>query len=103
MLCGSIDRMDTISDEELAAMELRASNATSGPWQSFVEGRDHHSGDSFIRTGGLDDEAPDMYVTLYLDAKPTPATPDDLDFIAAARQDVPRLVAEIRRLRNLDG
>jgi hypothetical protein len=28
-----------------------------------------------------------------------PAGANDLDFIAAARQDVPRLVAEVRRLR----
>jgi hypothetical protein len=38
-----------------------------------------------------------MYVTR--DTKP--AAPDDLDFIAHARQDIPRLVAEIRRLRRV--
>jgi hypothetical protein len=60
-----------------------------------VEGRDHWSGDNFIRIGGLDDNEPDMYVM----RDTTPATTTDLDFIAHARQDVPRLLAEVRRLR----
>jgi hypothetical protein len=30
-----------------------------------------------------------------------PANANDLDFIAAAREDVPRLVAEVQRLRML--
>jgi hypothetical protein len=37
-----------------------------------------------------------MYVSL--DGRPAGA--NDLDFIASARQDVPRLIAEIRRLRH---
>jgi hypothetical protein len=45
------------------AIEQRAAAATKGPWQSFVEGRDHRGGDDFIRTGGLDDESPDMNVS----------------------------------------
>lgn len=94
-------RVDQISDDELAAIEARAVAATAGPWESFVEGRDHMSGDDFIRTGGMSDEAPDMYVSLAFPARPglLPAAANDLDFIAAARQDIPRLVAEIRRLR----
>jgi hypothetical protein len=94
--------MEAITDEELDAMEARASAATAGPWEALIEGRDHLSGDSFIRTGGLDDEAPDMYVTLTHGARPVPASVADLDFIASARQDLPRLVAELRRLRNTD-
>jgi hypothetical protein len=77
---------DTITAEMLDAMEGRCSAATPGPWKSFVEGRDHTSGDSFIRTGGDD---------IYL----TGATLADQDFIAHARQDVPLLIAEIRALR----
>lgn len=49
-----------------------------GPWTSFIEGRDHVSGSSFIRVG------PEA------EAK---------DFIARARGDIPKLIAEIRRLR----
>lgn len=90
---------DPLTEAELAAIEARAGAATRGPWEAFVEGRDHLSGDDFIRTGGLDDGAPDMYVTLHFDTRAVPALSADLDFIAAARQDVERLVAEIRRLR----
>jgi hypothetical protein len=56
--------------------------------KSYVEGRDHTSGDSFIMTGDAD---------IYL----TGATVEDHDFIAGARQDVPLLIHEIRRLRAL--
>ena len=75
-----------MDDQELGEIERRCLAATSGPWVSFVEGRDMFSGDSFIRTAGED---------IYL----TGATPTDQDFIASARQDVPRLIAEIRALR----
>ena len=91
--------VEPISDQELAMIEARRAAATNGPWESFIEGRDHLAGDDFIRTGGLDDASPDMHVTLYHGATPTPAPPEDLDFIASARQDIPRLIAEIRRLR----
>jgi hypothetical protein len=77
---------DHLSLETLAEMEKRCSEATPGPWQSWVEGRDHYAGDSFIRTDGED---------IYLSG----ATVADQDFIAHARQDVPRLIAEVRALR----
>ncbi len=92
---------EALTDSELAQIEIRATLATAGPWQSFVEGRDHTSGDSFIRTGGLDDSSPDLYVSFALTGSMKPAGSDDLDFIAASRQDVVRLVAEVRRLRAL--
>ena len=91
----------SISEDELRIIESRAAAATAGPWRSSVEGRDHLSGDDFIRTGGLDDASPDMYVSLAYpeERRPRPAAANDLDFIASARQDVPALVAEIRRLQ----
>ncbi len=84
-------------DSELTADELRqimarAAAATSGPWQAFVEGRDHMGGDDFIRTGGSDDDSPDMYISMSTFKGAIPAGPEDLDFIANARQDIPRLV-----------
>lgn len=102
---GSLDHAavvhDEITDDELDLILARAEASLGAPWQSFVEGRDHWGGDGFIRTGGLDDASPDVYVTLsyWTDQPPKTAPPEVLDFIAAARQDVPRLVAEIRRLR----
>jgi hypothetical protein len=86
---------DPLTDEELGEMERRVAAASNGPWESFVEGRDHWGGDDFIRVGGLDDEEADMYVM----RGTAPAGVADLDFVAHARQDVPRLLAEIRRLR----
>jgi hypothetical protein len=86
---------EPLSDAELAAIAARAAAASPAPWEAFVEGRDHLGGDDFIRVGGLDDDEPDMYVL----RDRTPASAADLDFIAHARQDIPRLVAEVRRLR----
>jgi hypothetical protein len=94
---------EELSEQELDEIERRADQATAAPWESWVEGRDGTSGESFIRTGGSDKDTPDIYVTLSHWSGPasTPAGPSDLDFIAAARRDVPRLVAEVRRLRVL--
>jgi hypothetical protein len=51
--------------------------------------------DDFIRLGGNDDAQPDMYVSH--DGKSAPES--DLDFIAAARNYLPRLLAEVRQRR----
>jgi hypothetical protein len=75
-----------LTDEYLAQVQRRADAATAGPWISFVEGRDHTSGSSFVRTSSIDIEL-------------SGATVADQDFIAHARDDVPLLLAEIRRLR----
>ena len=78
--------MREITRQELDAMRGRCEAATAGPWQSFVEGRDHTSGSDFIRTGGSDIEL-------------AGATEEDQDFIAHAREDLPRLIEEVMRLR----
>lgn len=75
-----------IDDAELDEIEARCQRATPGPWESFVEGRDHTSGSSFIRTAEEDLEI-------------LVATPADQDFVAHARQDIPRLLAEVRALQ----
>jgi hypothetical protein len=84
-----------LSGEDLGGILARCEAATPGPWESFVEGRDHVAGDSFIRRGGMDDHVSDLYLS--------PWKIEDQDFIAAARQDIPRLVAEVLRLRALVG
>ena len=71
---------------DMVAIRHRCDQATPGPWKSYVEGRDHDSGSSFIMTGGEDIELIGASVA-------------DQDFIAHARQDIPQLVAEIRRLK----
>ena len=86
----------SLSDEELAAIQARADAASDGPWRSMVEGRDHTSGDSFIMIGEGARRSDDMYVLR--ETRPVDVT--DQDFIAHSRQDVPRLLAEIDRLRH---
>jgi hypothetical protein len=71
-----------ITDEELNRIEARLRDATAGPWTSYVEGRDHDSGSSFIQTPSKDIEL-------------SGATVAD----AHAREDLPRLLIEVRRLR----
>ena len=75
-----------ISDKELAEIKNRVENATQGPWKAFIEGRDMESASSFIQTADEDIEL-------------IGATEADYDFIANARQDIPRLLEEIERLR----
>ena len=86
---------EPISDVELCAMQQRADAASKGPWRSFIEDRDHTCGDEFIQVSD-DEREDDMYVS----RGTKPAADADLDFIAAARQDVPRLIAEVKRLRD---
>ena len=86
-------REEPLSDAELSELERLASQASPMPWVASVEGRDHTSGDDVILIGEPREE--DMYVTR--DTRPSSAA--DLDFIAAARNLVPRLIAEIKRAR----
>jgi hypothetical protein len=78
---------ELLSQSKIDEIKLRCKRTTSGPWKSYVEGRDMTSASSFIMTGGED---------IYL----TGATTADQDFIAYARQDIPRLIAEIERLKS---
>jgi hypothetical protein len=77
---------DALTDAELDQIDTRLREAAPGRWESFVEGRDHTSGSSFVMT-----QRDDIYLT--------GATTADQDFIAHARQDLPRLLNEVRRLR----
>lgn len=77
-----------MNNTEIDQIRERCEKATRGPWISFIEGRDHTSGCSFIRTSGADIEL-------------TGASTDDQDFIAHARQDIPALIEEICRLKRI--
>ena len=80
-----------LTDDELEEIRSRCKAASAGPWASYVEGRDHTSGSSFIMTGEGEARGPDIELS--------GATTEDQDFIAHARQDIPRLLDEIERLR----
>ena len=81
-----MSQLPTLTEEEIQTIKSRCDQAAAGPWRSFIEEREKISGSSFVQTGGED---------FYL----TGATDADQDFIAHARQDIPRLIAEIERLR----
>jgi hypothetical protein len=80
------DQQSPLGKADLEAIRARWARATPGPWRSYVERRDQISGSDFIMTGGAD---------IYLSG----ATTDDQDFIASAYQDIPKLLAEIERLK----
>ncbi len=82
-----------LSEDELLEIETRVKRASPGPWKSYVEGRDHTSGSSFIMIGPPNNRGEDIELS--------GATTADQDFIAAARQDIPILLNEVRVLREL--
>ena len=82
-----------LTDEELGAIQARCAAATPGPWTPYIEGRDHVSGSNFMMTGEGAVRGGDIALT--------GATEADYDFIAHARQDIPRLLEEVEGLRKL--
>lgn len=79
-----------VGAEELDAIEARANAATPGPWASETRTVDHGNG------------VDDWHFLVMSDGESVHTIGiDDAAFIAAARADVPALVAEVRRLRAL--
>jgi hypothetical protein len=87
-----------MTNQELIEIENRCNAATKGPWTSWIEGRNHESGDNFIMTGikyGEDIWSKSRGEDIYF----TGATNTDIDFIAHARQDIPKLLEVVRQLK----
>ena len=82
----------SLSKEYLEEVRRRCEAATPGPWISYVEGRDHKSGDSVIVRGPEGSEE-DLYVF--------GVTAADQDVMSHARQDIPLLLKKIERLQSL--
>lgn len=80
---------ELLTDAELLEIKARCDQATPQPWKAFIESRDVFSGSDFIQTGGED---------IYLNVGTSVA---DYEFIAHARQDIPKLIAEVERLRKM--
>jgi hypothetical protein len=80
-----------ITEAELKMIEERTAKSQAGPWKAHIEGRDHESGSDFIMTGEGLGRGQDIEMI--------GATQADFDFIANARQDIPRLLKEIRELK----
>lgn len=73
-----------IKQSQVEEIKKRLASASPGAWVSYVEGRDHTSGCSFIMTGVGGERGQDIELT--------GATDSDQDFIAHARQDIELLV-----------
>ncbi|HEU4326264.1 MAG TPA: hypothetical protein VFS21_24200 [Roseiflexaceae bacterium] len=82
-----------LTEAELRKIEKRAKAARPGPWKIGVEGT-HYTGEPRIVMVEEGASSEDKICLIGL-------TNADHDFIAAARLDVMRLVAEVRRLRRL--
>ena len=84
-----------MTEKKLQEIENRSIFGTKGPWIPMIEGITHTSGDNFIMTGvtNADDyKNPQIGNGIYL----TNGTKEDLIFIANAKQDILKLIAEIR-------
>lgn len=84
---------DELPDEELDRMERLVAAATAGPWISYVAGRELDGTSSCLELGVCNELG--SFRTIELIG----ATAADQDFMASARQDVPRLLREVRALR----
>jgi hypothetical protein len=85
------DDPDVPAEAELGVIAATASRASAGPWTPFLEEDGGIGGCSMIWAGDEPD-APDMYVWLEDEMAPSA----DIEFIAAAREDIPALLSEIR-------
>lgn len=99
----SIVKQKPLSKKELNGIRKRCEEATPGPWVSLWVGRDISMGCSYImrafnRTqsdGYSYQKRKDLYIS------GGTVTVENQDFIAHARQDIPLLLYEVTRLRNL--
>jgi hypothetical protein len=99
---------DGIEDAELAEIEQRAARAFAvapTPWIAQLETRQPIGGETFIQLGDNPDLDQELYIRMYIGPNQI-ASPDlgldaVVDFIAHASDAIPRLIAEIRRLRSL--
>jgi hypothetical protein len=80
-----------LTEDELVEIEKRLGDSKNGPWKSYIEGIDHTSGSNFIMTGEGNTRGEDIEML--------GATIADYYFISNAKQDIPKLIAEIRRLK----
>ena len=85
-----------LDDETLDRLMRLSDRGDPPPWNASVEGRDHKSGDTFIMIGAEGDRREDLYLSR--DSGPADAPTHDL--IAEARNALPVLIGEIRRLRS---
>lgn len=89
-----------MTEEELAAIETRCDAATRGPWLLDDSGDIYSAGGTYTkydREGYLHTEW--NGAICIVDSGVYPPWGDDAAFIAHAREDIPALIAEVRRLQ----
>ncbi len=84
-----------ITDEVLDHLQALSDAGDRAPWEAVVEGRDQEGGSSFIQVSSGATRGTDIYVQ----RERVDADAPLLDLIAAARNYLPLLIAEIRELR----
>jgi hypothetical protein len=100
------DMTDELAEAELIQIEQRTARAfdvAPSPWLPWLETRGGIGGSSFISFGGTPESDNEMYVSVHVGARqlisPDPRLDAIVDFLAHTAEDVPRLLAEVRRLR----
>ena len=88
---------DPMTAAELDAIEQRAHAATEGPWEAGTGDGDPRPHVWTSRSTGCVAHITYVVPNDYGDVRP-----DDAEFIAHARDDVPALLAEVRRLRAME-
>jgi hypothetical protein len=89
----SMDTFDELSDEDLYRIEARVRAASAGPWVSYVAGRNEDTDVTCIELGTCNELGTMNCLEV------NGGSIADQDFIASARQDLPRLLREVRVLR----
>jgi len=82
-----------LTDADLDRIARLIEAATAGPWYSYIVGRDPDAGSNRIELGWCNE------LGSFKSMEAIGATAADQDFIASARQDLPRLLLEVRTLR----
>lgn len=87
-----------LSDEDLDTIERLVKAATEGPWFSYVIGRDAEACSNCIELGSCNELGSFKSVEI------VGGTVADQDFIACAREVLPKLLVEVRawRARRVD-
>ena len=85
---------EPLTEAELDELDRLISAASPAPWQPVVSSIVQPD---YIKLDSNDNSLQDMYIQ----HGNTPAPTADIEFIAAARNYLPRLLAEVRHTRNL--
>ena len=83
-----------MTEVELHTIEKRAEKASAGPWTAW----DAPEGESVIRRTWQDDQGRRVTSFIAVCSSTTADNAGNAEFSAHAREDVPSLVAEVRRL-----